>query len=74
MRAGKRLAICDSLWIEHVTFGYLVVKATDKIPDELTDLEDEENSEELERAKRQAQLMYERLPVQLREHVATGWF
>lgn len=75
MRAGKRLAICDLLWIEPMALSYLAVQENDKVPDELAELEgDHENSEELEKAKRQAQLMYEKLPAQLREHVSTDWF
>lgn len=75
LRAGKRLAICDLLWIEPMALSYLAVQENDKVPDELAELEgDHENSEELEKAKRQAQLMYEKLPAQLREHVSTDWF
>lgn len=75
LRAGKRLAICDLLWIEPMALSYLAVQENDKVPNELAELEgDHENSEELEKAKRQAQLMYEKLPAQLREYVSTDWF
>ena len=58
-----------------MALSYLAVQENDKVPNELAELEgDHENSEELEKAKRQAQLMYEKLPAQLREYVSTDWF
>ena len=75
MRADKWLATCDLLWIEPMALSYLVVQENDKVPNKLAELEgDHENSEELEKAKQQAQLMYEKLLAQLREHVSTDWF
>lgn len=75
LRAGKRLAICDLLWIEPMALSYVAVQGGNEAADELAELEDdEENEEELERARTQAQLIYEKLPVQLRDHVGTRWF
>lgn len=57
-----------------MALSYLIVYRTDEVPDELAEMEAEGEDLDLEKAKQQAQVIYEKLPAHLREHVGTGWF
>jgi hypothetical protein len=69
LHAGKRYAVCNSLWISPAVLGYLALQAKS---DSGSDTESE--SEDSAELKEQAAAIYNAIVPPLRPHVGSRWF
>lgn len=74
LQAGKRYAVCNSLWMNPGAIRYLALLKGDNADDELEEPGDPDESDEDNEMKEQAQGIYHSLPAHLRPHVEKPWF